>query len=275
MGAADAVPGISGGTVAVLVGIYQRFIAALASFKPSLWPYLRRRDMQGLWLAIDGGFLASVGTGILLSLFTFLSVIHWLLLNYATVLWAFFSGLILVSLYYLVIAQHWSYREAGLFLVGLTVAVLLALASGIGLTVSPATLFLGGALAVSAMLLPGISGSFILLLLGLYPVIVEAVHDRNLQLLMWVAGGALVGLFSFSQVLQWALSRWHQQVMAVMLGFVAGALIKVWPWQYQGSWYLPASYEAASGKPADVIFVILAAFVGGLLVTLLYRKFPS
>ncbi len=266
MGAADAVPGVSGGTMALITGIYERFIAALASFKLSLFIYLKKRDFRGLWQAIDGTFLLCLGIGILVSLFSVLNLMHWLLEIAAPVVWAFFMGIILASLWYLFVSRKWKILDIGLFLAGLSIAASLAMATGVQLEVSPVTLVLGGAIAISAMLLPGISGSFMLLLMGLYPVVVDAVHELNFSVVLWTALGCLIGILSFSRFLQWALSRWHDLVMSFLVGFVAGALIKVWPWQYEGDWLFPDAYTLASGLDAWFWLSLLCFIFGGMVI---------
>ncbi|MDX1341116.1 MAG: DUF368 domain-containing protein [Reinekea sp.] len=272
MGAADAVPGVSGGTIALITGIYERFIAALASFKPSLWQFVKQKDIKGLWQHIDGPFLLCLGIGILVSLFTVLNVMHWLLTIAAPVVWSFFMGIILVSLWQLSSSRVWRMPDILLLLCGLSIAVFFATATATSITVNPLTLVLGGVLAISAMLLPGISGSFMLLLLGLYPVVVEAVHEREFIIVAWVALGCAIGIVSFSRLLHWTLLRWHDRVMSFMLGFVAGALVKVWPWQFDFNWYLPSAFAQVSGNEPYILYSLVATVVGGVLVALLYKR---
>lgn len=276
MGAADAVPGVSGGTIALVLGIYERFIAALASFKPSLWQYVKARDFKGLWQAIDGNFLLSLGIGILVSLFTVMSLVHLLLETHAPLVWSFFFGVILMSLITLSIAQHWHWTDAVLMLLGFAISCGLVFANPVAVEPTPLALVLGGMLAISAMLLPGISGSFMLLLLGLYAFIVEAVHDRNLVVVAWVALGCLIGVLTTSQILQWALKRWHDHVVIFMLGFIAGALIKVWPWQGEvdknNEWLLPSQYEAVTGFSSEAVGAVLLMALGMFLIVLMNSR---
>ncbi|EAR10249.1 predicted membrane protein [Reinekea sp. MED297] len=272
MGAADAVPGVSGGTMALITGIYERFIAALAAFRPSLVQQLWRGEFRNVWQSIDGTFLLCVGSGILISLFSMLNLMHWLLTVCPPAVWAFFMGVILASLFFLVRNRDWSGADLLLLLVGLIIALLLITASGTEVTATPLTLFLGGALAISAMLLPGISGSFMLLLLGLYPVIVEAVHARELVTILWVALGCAAGILTVSRILQWALSRWHNAVISCMLGFVMGALVKVWPWQTDEGWYLPAEYASVTTESAWLGLSVLTFFVGIVVVSILHAR---
>lgn len=272
MGAADAVPGVSGGTMALITGVYERFIGALSSFKPDLIPLLFKGRFKEIWLRIDGAFLLSLGVGILISLFSVLILMHWLLETCEPVVWAFFTGVILVSLWHLLSNLTWSRNHVVLYTLGLLIAGSLSFLTGVVLEMSPLILVIGGAIAISAMLLPGISGSFMLLLLGLYEPIVQAVHDRDFLTILWVALGCLIGILSVSQLLNWALKRWHDAVMAFMLGFVAGALLKVWPWQAQGEWYFPADYTVVTGQSAWLVLSLLAIGVGGYIVQILYTR---
>lgn len=275
MGAADAVPGVSGGTMALITGIYERLIAALAGFRVSMIRDLFRGEWRSIWQRVDGTFLFTLGVGILTSLFSVLNLVHWLLETYPQLLWSFFLGLITASLFVLVRRQVWHRLDAALMLAGALIAGGVAFSTGLELGVNPPTLVLGGALAISAMLLPGISGSFILLLLGLYPAVVEAVHQRDLVVVAWVAVGCAIGILVFSRFLNWILRRWHDRVMGFMLGFILGALIKVWPWQYNNQWLLPGQYEQAGGGPALVIGCIIVALCGGLAVIGLTWKSES
>lgn len=272
MGAADAVPGVSGGTMALITGIYERLIHALASFRTGLLSALARGEFARVWGEIDGTFLASLGLGIVVSLVTVLNLVQWLLIAAPPVLWAFFCGLIVASLVMLLMNHRWRKVDIGLFLAGTVIAASISFAGELALDVTPFTLILGGALAISAMLLPGISGSFILLLLGLYPAITEAVHTRDLVTVAWVALGCLIGLLAFSRFLQWVLARWHDRVMGFMLGFVMGALLKVWPWQYEQQWLMPETYLSLSGQPSWFFSAVLAALIGAVLVTVLSLK---
>ena len=272
MGAADAVPGVSGGTIALITGIYERFIGALASFRPSLWRFIRVGDFRGLWQAIDGQFLAFLGAGILVSLFSVLSLMDYLLSTAAPVVWSFFMGVILVSLWQLSRGRSWLWQDATLLLTGLAISLVFATASGMPVTVTPLTLVLGGMLAISAMLLPGISGSFMLVLLGLYPVVVEAVHERNLPIVLWVALGCAIGIISFSRFLQWLLHNWHERVISFMLGFVAGALVKVWPWQDSGRWFWPEQYSAVSGLENWLLLSLVSMILGVLIGNFMKNK---
>ena len=275
MGAADAVPGVSGGTMALITGIYERLIGALASFRVAMLRDLARGEIRSVWDRIDGTFLLTLGIGILTSLITVLNGVHWLLEAYPQLLWSFFLGLIAASLIVLMRRQAWHRLDAVLMLTGTVIAAGIAFSSGLELEVTPPALILGGALAISAMLLPGISGSFILLLMGLYPAVVEAVHQRDPVIVGWVALGCLIGVVVFSRFLNWVLRRWHDRVMGFMLGFILGALVKVWPWQYEQQWLLPGQYEQLSGSPALLGGCLGAMLLGALTVIGLTWKSES
>jgi len=272
MGIADAVPGVSGGTMALITGIYERLIAALAGLRIDTARQALRGDWAGAWQRLDGNFLLSLGLGILLSLFTTLSLMHTLLEQMPQLVWAFFAGLILASLLVLMRRHRWQPIDALLLGLGAFIAAAIALSTSLNLTPTPFWLVLGGALAISAMLLPGVSGSFILLLLGIYPAVVQAVSDADLVIIAWVALGCLIGLLAFSRLLNALLARWHDRVLGFMLGFVLGALIKVWPWQAEDDWLSPQAYQLLTGQPAWLGGCLVAALLGAGSVALLTLK---
>lgn len=272
MGVADAVPGVSGGTMALITGVYERLIAALAALRIDTARQALGGDWAGAWRRVDGVFVLSLGLGILLSLFATLGLMHSLLERAPQLVWAFFAGLILASLVVLMRRHRWQPVDALLLALGALIAAGIAFSSALSLQPTPLWLVVGGALAISAMLLPGISGSFILLLLGLYPAVVEAVHARELVTVAWVALGCLLGLLVFSRLLNALLARWHDRVLGFMLGFIVGALVKVWPWQAEGQWLSPARYAELSGHSAWLGGCLLAAASGALAVVLITRK---
>ncbi|MDB2448809.1 DUF368 domain-containing protein [bacterium] len=272
MGMADAIPGVSGGTMALITGIYQRLIAALAALRIDTLRLVWRGDWALAWQRIDGPFLLSLGLGIVLSLFATLHLMHWLLAEWPQLVWAFFAGLILASLLVLMRRHRWQPIDALLMTLGAVIAAGIAVSSALTLQPTPFWLVVGGALAISAMLLPGVSGSFVLLLLGLYPAVVEAVSDLDIAIVAWVALGCLIGLLSFSRLLHALLARWHDRVLGFMLGFVLGALVKVWPWQAGGQWLGPRDYQVITGEPAMLWLSLLVALVAATAVIVLTRK---
>lgn len=232
MGAADVVPGVSGGTIAFITGIYQRLLNAIKGIRPSLLKLLFKEGFSAFWKAADGNFLVSLALGIALSIVSLARAISLAMASYPQLLWSFFAGLILASVWYLARSiTGWTAGRVGLLLLGALLAF--------GITSLPMgqtsteywMVFLSGSIAICAMILPGISGSFILLLLGMYSHVLEAIHSRDLPFLAIFAGGCLVGLLSFSHILSWTFKRFHQGTMAVLTGFMLGSLPKVWPWQ--------------------------------------------
>lgn len=272
MGMADAIPGVSGGTMALITGIYQRLIAALAALRIDTLRLAWRGDWALAWQRIDGPFLLSLGLGIVLSLFATLHLMHWLLAEWPQLVWAFFAGLILASLLVLMRRHRWQPIDALLMPLGAMIAAGIAVSTALTLQPTPFWLVVGGALAISAMLLPGVSGSFVLLLLGLYPAVVEAVSDLDIAIVAWVALGCLIGLLSFSRLLHVLLARWHDRVLGFMLGFVLGALVKVWPWQAGGQWLSPRDYQVITGEPAMLWLSLLVALAAATAVIVLTRK---
>lgn len=274
MGVADAVPGVSGGTIALLLGIYRRLINALASIRLDLLAQCFRGNFKEVFKQIDGLFLLCLGTGILISLFTVLNIMHWLLNHYAPLVWSAFFGLILASLVSLGRQQVWRMRSAVLFVLGALASAGLSLLTSLPVVVNPLTLVFGGMIAISAMLLPGISGSFMLLILGLYPVVVEAIHDRDLLVVFWVGLGCGLGILLFSRFLNWLLTHWYHSVMAFLLGVIAGALLKVWPWQFDGKWMLPNQYRMLTGEDS-LLIASLVVFAVTLMLVFSLPKMPA
>ena len=236
MGAADAVPGVSGGTVAFLTGIYERWLAVLTAITPELWTVFRSDGVRGLWLRLDGGFLFPLVVGILMSLIT---LAHWIknwLDFFPDRVWGFFLGLVfamgiamLSDLRTSMRSKHW---------VWLVVGILIALALGLQTpqSASPSLWVwpLAGAMALSAMLLPGISGSFLLLLAGLYPALISAVSTLDIKILGLFIGGGAVGILAMAHVLKALLAKYYIEAFSCLTGVVFGALVRVWPWQGRG-----------------------------------------
>ncbi|UJJ31041.1 DUF368 domain-containing protein [Halopseudomonas maritima] len=237
MGAADVVPGVSGGTIAFISGIYDRLLAAIAACTPDKVIWLLRGRFVETWKAIDGAFLFTLLAGILCSIVSLARLITYLLEQHGLLVWSFFFGLIVVSVY-LVGREisRWNLWTLVAALGGALFAYLITVAAPLSLSVTPLNLFIGGAIAICAMILPGISGSFILLLLGLYTGVLQAVKNLDAGLLGLFALGCVTGLLSFSRLLSWLLKHARNVTLAFLTGLLVGSLNKVWPWKQALSW---------------------------------------
>lgn len=266
MGAADVVPGVSGGTIAFITGIYDRLLNALRSFGPSLFVLLKHEGFAACWRKVDATFLVCVFSGILMSILSFAHLISYFLAEYPVMIWSFFFGLILVSGLYMVRQiRHHSIFGGVLFVSAIIVAYLIGTLTPASFDPTPVMLFFAGSIAICAMILPGISGSFLLLLMGLYATVLEAVKTLDLYVLTIFASGCLVGLLSFSHVLSWLLRKHRDLALSLLTGLMMGALGKVWPWKQTLETRInssgeeipflqvnvsPLHYENVTGEPA-------------------------
>ncbi len=282
MGAADIVPGVSGGTVALITGIYNELLHSLKSLTPAALLVLAREGPLTFWRHINGNFLLAVFGGIMISLKTLATGVSWALEHQPLLVWGGFSGLIVASLYSLAKQQsRWRWRQCLYFLLGAGFVVLIAIAKP---TQVPGTwwmLFLGGFIAICAMILPGISGSFILLLIGLYPVFLSAIERLDMVALASFGVGCIFGLLLFSRFLSWLLDRFYTNTFAVMLGFLLGSLYVTWPWKVvlqstidrHGDIVplvqknvLPHSFEQSAGISSQWPLVLICCLLGVFLV---------
>jgi putative membrane protein len=278
MGIADVVPGVSGGTLALITGIYEELIRSLANLHPRLLRVWQRDGFMPFWRAGNFGFLISLFAGIVTSIALFARLMGWLLAYYPVPVWAFFCGLIAASVVPVWRSLHERRRREGLAVVaGALLAGGISLLPGLShISHSPLVFLLSGALAICAMILPGISGSFILLLLGMYVPVLDAVRGGEWILIAAFVAGCASGLLSFVHLLRWLLRVWHDPVMALLAGFMAGSLIKLWPWRVavengvRDHWLWPADYAAVAG-PAMLPQAIMALIAGMLVVVMLTR----
>ncbi len=231
MGMADMVPGVSGGTMALVTGIYDRLIQALAAFG---WPLIRRllqRQWLGAWRYIDGAFLLTLGAGIALALLAMSHIVHWVLSAAPYALWGVFLGLLTGAVIDLRSQVNWNRSAVVAGLAGIALALLTLAGTAVQLPQVPLAYFIGGAIAITAMLLPGISGSLLLLMMGLYVPVLDAIRQLEWWILGSVAGGCILGVLVFSRLIRWLLAGWHNVTMAALLGVIIGALPRLWPWQ--------------------------------------------
>ncbi|NRB41097.1 MAG: DUF368 domain-containing protein [Pseudomonadales bacterium] len=233
MGAADVVPGVSGGTVAFITGIYEELLSSIKSVNPKTAMLLFSEGPKAFWSAINGNFLAALLTGIITSFLSLAHLITWLMAEHPLLLWSFFFGLVAASAVY--IAKELDKRAIGnwlMLLVGFVVAFWITSTQPAEVEATNVKIFFAGAIAICAMILPGISGSFILLLLGLYSVILTAVKSLDVAVVLVFIAGCLVGLLSFVHLLSWLLKRFRAATIALLTGFLLGSLNALWPWKH-------------------------------------------
>lgn len=237
MGAADVVPGVSGGTIAFISGIYEEFINALRSFGFPLIKKLKEEGVSAAWKYINGNFLLSLFSGILCSVALLAKFITYLLKTYPEAVWSFFFGLIVASAWFVGIKIKQKNISTFLFLlIGAGIAYYITIASPTQTPEAYWFILLSGAIAICAMILPGISGSFILLLLGKYAFIMESISTLNIKVIATFALGCIVGLLSFSHLLSWMFRKYYDFTIALLTGFMLGSLNKVWPWKNTLTW---------------------------------------
>jgi putative membrane protein len=232
MGAADVVPGVSGGTIAFISGIYEELITSINQISPSLLNTWKKEGFGAMWKKLNGNFLLSLFLGIAISVITLAKLISWLLVNEAILLWSFFFGLVIASVIFVARAiEKWSLAAYIMLALGTAIAYYITQLPTVENTESLPYLFLSGALAICAMILPGISGAFILVLLGSYKTILDAVHERDFLILATVFFGALTGLLSFARLLKWMFQHYKNMTLSLLTGFIIGSLNKIWPWK--------------------------------------------
>ena len=240
MGAANVIPGVSGGTIAFITGIYERLIDALKSFNLKALAYLLKLDIKGFARHVDLGFLVALGFGVVFSIFTLAKFLKSAYEYHPTLVGAFFFGLIFASIFSVGrMVKRWRAMEVVALVVGLGIAVALAFLNPTEENTNPLYLVVCGVVAMCSMIIPGISGSFILILMGNYKLIVlDAVNNlrqlnfaESLPILIPVGIGAVVGLAALSHILSWLFKRYHDTAVSLITGFVAGSLVIIWPWK--------------------------------------------
>lgn len=232
MGAADVIPGVSGGTIALVTGIYEELIERIRSIDKAFLQKVFRGQLIAAWEHINGFFLLSVFGGILISVFSLARLFAWLIASHPMFVWAFFFGLIAASALYVGRRiRIWDRWALAFLLLGISLAYFI-------INATPATtpetywfIFFSGCIAICAMILPGISGSFILLLLGKYAFMLQAVNNFDLLVLGIFILGCICGLLAFSRIISWMLRHHHRITLAMLTGFMIGSLNKLWPWK--------------------------------------------
>ncbi len=282
MGAADVVPGVSGGTIAFISGIYEELLGSISNVNLSLFKTLKNEGLKKAWEQLNGNFLAALFIGILISVASLAKAISWLLVNKPIVLWSFFFGLVLASIIY--IAKQitkWN-------IIALVLLIISALAAYYVTTLNPLVsessslfyIFLAGVIAICAMILPGISGSFILVLLGAYKSILEALSTKDVLTIATFMLGCITGLLTFSKVLKWLFANYKNYTLAALTGFIIGSLNKIWPWKEVLTFrtnshgeQVPFNEVSISPYSFDgdpkILFAVLLALIGfGLILVL-------
>ena len=283
MGSADVVPGVSGGTIAFITGIYERLLNAIKSVDLEALKLLRGFQIKALWKHIDGSFLLVLFAGIVTSFLSLAKIITYLLENHPIQLWAFFFGLIVISaLMVLREIKQWSVGVFIAMLAGIAIAYFITSATPAETPDEPWFLFIAGAVAICAMILPGISGSFIVLLFGKYSYMMEALKEVRIMDILFFMAGCAVGLLSFARIVSWFFKKYHNMTVAVLSGFMIGALNKVWPWKEAVQTYLdrhgevkplvevnvlPTDYLTKTGQEPFFLQAVLFA-AGGFLIVL-------
>lgn len=233
MGAADVVPGVSGGTIAFISGIYEELLGSISNVNLKLLKTLRKEGFASAWRQINGNFLASLFVGIFISIVSLAKMISWLLIHHPILVWSFFFGLVLASIIYIAKqVTQWNLVSGILLILGAILAYYITTLNPlVSEHSSMSFMFLAGAIAICAMILPGISGSFILVLLGAYKPVLAAVNNRDFTTITFVGLGAIIGLLTFSRVLKYLFENYKNYTLVVLTGFIIGSLNKIWPWK--------------------------------------------
>ena len=233
MGIADAIPGISGGTIALLLGIYEELIGSISNFNINLFQNLKKKGIKYCWNKINGNFLLSLISGVLLSLVSFVKIFSILIQKYPLFIWSFFLGLILATLF--VINRNIKKWDIANFILIFIFAFLTILLSIINPSISENInlfyILICGIIASSAMILPGISGSLILVILGVYTLIINALNNLEYNIILVFLIGCLIGIINFSKIIKWLFHNYRDYTFSIMLGLVIGSIYTVWPWR--------------------------------------------
>lgn len=286
MGAADVVPGVSGGTIAFITGIYEELLSTISSVNIESLKVLKNDGIKGFWNHINGSFLVALLLGVGISIASLAKLITYLLKHHDILLWSFFFGLILSSIYLVgKTIKKWDTIKFLALLIGSAIAYYITILPPMENPDALWFVFLSGAIAICAMILPGISGSFILLLLGSYELVLSAIKDLKISTIAVFGIGCVVGLLSFSKLLSWMFKKYHDLTIALLTGFLVGSLNKIWPWKLTTSFrinshgeevpflqenILPFNYD---GNP-QLLMAILMACVG-LAIIILMEKVAS
>ena len=279
MGAADVVPGVSGGTIAFISGIYEELLTSISNVNFGLLKTLKKEGFKAAWKQLNGAFLVSLFLGIFMSIVSLAKTIKYLLENEPVLLWSFFFGLVVASIVFIgKQVENWNYKFLFLAMFGVAFGYIITIASSTTLTeINYLFLVFAGAIASCAMILPGISGSYILLLMGVYPIVMTAITHRDFTIISAIGIGVILGLLLFSRLLKWLFKKYKNQMLVVLTGLMLGSLNKVWPWKTTISTYLNSHGETKplleqsispfsfNGDPQLIMSIVLA-IIGFLLI---------
>lgn len=290
MGAADVVPGVSGGTIAFITGIYDTLLESIRRINPRLLSIWKREGTKAAFNHINGFFLITLFSGIAVSIATLAKLITWLLNTHPIPIWSFFFGLILVSVYHIV--RQVEKRDAIRFitlLVGVAFAYSITVLKPLHMEPTMVNTLIAGSIAICAMILPGISGSFILLLIGMYTPVLAAVKGFQVDILALFLAGCVIGLLTFSHLLSWLLRHFRDATLMFLTGLMIGTLPKIWPWKETLTWrtnskgeqvpllqhnLTPFEYEHITSQPSQLVIAIIM-MLAAIALVLSLEKFAD
>lgn len=289
MGAADVVPGVSGGTIAFITGIYEELINSLNNINLGALKVLFKEGIKPFWKHINGTFFVFLFGGIILSIATLAKGVSYLLENHPVLLWSFFFGLIVASVWLIgKTIRRWNVGVVAAMLVGTAVAFYISTIQTVASVDAEWYILLSGAIAICAMILPGISGSFILVLLGSYKIVIDAIKDRDLMIITLFAIGCIIGLVTFARVLKLLFANFKEVTIALLTGFMLGSLYKVWPWKNRvgeeplvvhsdgkEDWMMQNVLPGDFSGNDQLLYASLCALGGLLLIVVLERFAPK
>jgi len=276
MGAANVIPGVSGGTMALILGIYEELINAIRSINLKFVRLITILNIKEALSTVSWPFLLPVGLGVLLATFSLAEALSWLLDRYPVIVWSFFFGLIVSSVITVSrVIKQWRISTIVAIVVGTIIAYGFFGVIPVSTPNAPWFIFGSGFIAICAMILPGISGAYVLVLLGKYHYILEALNNKDFFTLFIIGAGSLVGLISFAQILGWLLKRYHDLIMAILIGLMCGSLRKIWPWKETVTTFIDShgneipslqSNIIPSSFTSEVIYALLFMLIGILVI---------
>jgi len=262
MGAADAVPGVSGGTIALLLGIYEELVTTIGNINLSLFKELKKNGFYSFWEKINGNFLLSLIIGIGISLVTFIKLTAYLFDKYPILIWSFFLGLIFATIYVIFkLIKSWNYINIIFVIIAIFISFYLGEMNVIdSININLIYILISGIIAASAMIIPGISGALILVILGLYSTMINAINNIEIDKIITFSLGAIIGLLSFSKILKWMFNKNSSLTYSILLGFVIGSIPKVWPWKSELGENILPSFNISGDYLLYSIIIIFLGF---------------